>query len=261
MVVGEWMPVLILYQEEGNFYSSSSKDLKATSGLWNRIVSADFNNDGKIDFAVGNYGLNSQLKEPLSMYYADFDNNGSIDPILCTVENGKEYPFVSKDDLQSQLVELKSKYVSYASYADQSIEDVFGEEQLSKAQKLEAKELASSVVINLGEDRFKFSPLPMLSQTSPVYALIPVDVDHDGITDIITAGNLFGTRVKLGRYNSSRGEFLKGLGDGTFYSLPYSKSGLNSSGQVRDISMITISSETYLLFAKNNESLEAYLIQ
>ena len=39
----------------------------------------------------------------MSLYHDDFDKNGSIDPILCTEEEGKEYPFWSKDDIQSQL--------------------------------------------------------------------------------------------------------------------------------------------------------------
>ena len=38
----------------------------------------------------------------------------------------KEYTFWYKDDIQCQLVELKSKYVTYASYANQTVADVLG---------------------------------------------------------------------------------------------------------------------------------------
>jgi len=118
------LPITVLFQNNGTFIDSQNETIKNTTGLWNRIVRGDFNQDGRIDFALGNYGMNSQLKPPLSLYYDDFDNNGSIDPILCVLESGKEYPFLSKDDIQSQLVSLKSKYVSYSSFADQTIHEL-----------------------------------------------------------------------------------------------------------------------------------------
>ena len=95
----------------GDLLPHKNETLQHSAGFWNRIVSGDFNQDGTTDFAIGNYGMNSQLKAPLTLYYDDFDNNGAVDPILCIVEAGKEYPFLSKDDIQSQLVRLKSKYV------------------------------------------------------------------------------------------------------------------------------------------------------
>ncbi len=258
ILVGEWMPVTVLYQMNGSFVYSQNETLKTTTGLWNRIVSGDFNGDGITDFALGNYGMNSQLKPPLTLYYDDFDNNGSLDPILCITDNGKEYPFLSKDDIQSQLVSLKSKYVSYASYANQTIEDVFDQETLQKATKLEAQMLTTSILLNLSNDNFEIKQLPDLAQITPVYGMIAGDYDKDGNLDLITGGNLYGTRVKLGRFDASKGEFFKGNGDGTFESIPYSKSGFNSYGETRDIAPITIKGEAHLIFAKNNAPIDVY---
>jgi hypothetical protein len=261
IIVGEWLPITVLYQNKGMFIPSKNKTLESTSGLWNRIVSGDFNKDGNIDFALGNYGMNSQLKPPLTLYYDDFDNNGSLDPILCVVDNGKEYPFLSKDDIQSQLVSLKSKYVSYASYADQTIEDVFGKQTLQKTNKLDAKILSSSILLNLSNDNFEIKSLPDLAQIAPVFGMMADDFDQDGSLDLITGGNLFGTRVKLGRFDASKGEFFKGKGDGTFESIPYSKSGFNSKGETRDITPITINGKTHLIFAKNDAPLDVYQLK
>ena len=258
VVVGEWMPITVLFQKNGTFIDSQNETLKNTTGLWNRIVRGDFNQDGRIDFALGNYGMNSQLKPPLSLYYDDFDNNGSIDPILCVLESGKEYPFLSKDDIQSQLVSLKSKYVSYSSFADQTIQDVFDQKTLQKANKLNAKLLKSSVLLNISNNTFEIKPLPDLAQISPVFGIIASDFDQDGNLDIITGGNLFGTRVKLGRLDASKGEFFKGNGNGLFQSIPYSKSGLKSEGEIRDIVVINIGGKPHLIFAKNNAPIEVY---
>ena len=261
VVVGEWMPITVLFQKNGTFIDSQNETLKNTTGLWNRIVRGDFNQDGRIDFALGNYGMNSQLKPPLSLYYDDFDNNGSIDPILCVLESGKEYPFLSKDDIQSQLVSLKSKYVSYSSFADQTIQDVFDQKTLQKANKLNAKFLKSSVLLNISNNTFEINPLPDLAQISPVFGIIASDFDQDGNLDIITGGNLFGTRVKLGRLDASKGEFFKGNGNGLFQSIQYSKSGLKSEGEIRDIVVINIGGKPHLIFAKNNAPIEVYQLK
>ena len=261
IVVGEWMPITVLYQKDGKFIASQNETLQHSAGFWNRIVSGDFNQDGTTDFAIGNYGMNSQLKPPLTLYYDDFDNNGAVDPILCIVEAGKEYPFLSKDDIQSQLVRLKSKYVSYASYADQTIQEVFDLETLQKATKLEAKTLKTSILLNISNDNFEINPLPELAQIAPVFGMRTADFDQDGILDLITGGNLYGTRVKLGRFDASKGEFFKGNGDGSFKSIPYSKSGLNSPGETRDIVPIIIEGKPHLLFAKNNAPVEVYELE
>ena len=258
VVVGEWMPIKILYQQQNGFTASTNETLKKATGLWNRIVKGDFNNDGKIDFVAGNYGLNSQLKAPLSLYYDDFDKNGSIDPILCTEEGGKEYPFWSKDDIQSQLAELKSKYVSYASYANQTVAKVLTDERIASAKKASANLLTSSVIFNQGNDLFEISPLPMLAQVAPAFGLLAKDINADGNLDLVIGGNLYGTRVKLGRYDASKGEVLIGDGTGSFKPTSYEKSGLQLSGEVRDIKPITINDKPYILFAKNNASVEVF---
>ena len=124
-----------------------------------------------------NYGMNSQLKPPLSLYYDDFDKNGSIDPILCILESGKCYPFLSKDDIQSQLVSLKYKYESYSSFADQTIQNIFDQKTLQKANKLNAKLLKSSVLLNMSKNTFEIKPLPDLAQISPVFGIIASDFE------------------------------------------------------------------------------------
>lgn len=258
ILVGEWMPITVLYQLNGRFIASDNQKLKNSSGLWNRIIKGDFNNDGKMDFVAGNYGANSQLKTPLSMYYDDYDNNGSLDPILCIVEDDKEYPFWSKDDIQSQLVDLKSKYVTYASYADQTIQDVLGLERYQKSKKLEVNILKSSIILNEGNDLFKITPLPSMAQLSPVFGILPHDINQDGNLDLILGGNLYGTRVKFGRYDSSKGEVFFGDGKGGFNSIPYNKSGIFTDGEVRDILKIMNQDEIKILFVKNNSSFDVY---
>ena len=64
--------------------------------------------------SLGNLGLNSRIKvsasEPATIYAKDFDNNGSIDAVMCYFIQGKSYPFYAKDDLQDQMPFIKKKY-------------------------------------------------------------------------------------------------------------------------------------------------------
>ncbi|HYC27482.1 MAG TPA: VCBS repeat-containing protein, partial [Chitinophagaceae bacterium] len=100
IIVGQWMQPMIFMNEGGKFSATSISD--SLSGWWNTITLADIDNDGDEDIIAGNWGLNSQVHanahEPLEIICKDFDNNGSIDPILCFYIQGKSYPYVSRDE-------------------------------------------------------------------------------------------------------------------------------------------------------------------
>ncbi len=267
ILVGEFMAIRVFENTGGKLVElTEDSGLKDSQGWWNRIEAADFDNDGDIDYIVGNFGLNSQLKaspdEPVEIYYKDFDNNGSLDPILTSYIMGESYPVFSKDDLLGQLSGLKRKYVNYSDYADQKITDIFTPEELSDAKILEAKTLATSYIENLGDNRFKITPLPTPAQFSPIYGIIVQDFNGVGNLDIILAGNFFGTRVKYGRYDANKGLLLSGNGKGGFEPISTKESGLNIDGEVRDITSIKLADgQQLILFARNDQSVKEYIVK
>ena len=258
IVVGHWMKPKILLNTNGRFSLMEAPFLENLEGFWNSIEKTDLNNDGQMDFLLGNLGLNSQLKSPVKLFYKDFDDNGSIDPILCVEENEQWVPFISKDDIQSQIAYLKSKYISYASYADQSIGDIFSEDELSDVRELYITNLSSGILLSNNDLGYAFVAYPKEAQLSPIYAQLPLDYNRDGNIDLITGGNLFGTRVKLGRFATSKGELFEGDGTGQLKAVGYAKSGLFNRGEIRDMKLVKIRNIWHLIVARNNTTLNVF---
>lgn len=258
IIVGEFMAIRAFKNTGGKLVEINSSTLSNAKGWWNSIEQGDFDNDGDIDYVIGNFGLNSQLKasekEPVRLYVKDFDNNGFVDPILTSYIMGESYPVFSKDDLIGQLSFLKGKYLNYADYADQKITDIFSKEDLADVEILEVTTFATSYLENLGGNNFKISPLPASTQFAPIYGILVEDLNNDGNLDIILAGNFFGTRVKYGRYDANKGTLLMGKGKGIFQYLNQKESGLNLNGEIRDIKSIPLANkETLLIFSRNNQ--------
>lgn len=189
----------------------------------------------------------------------DFDRNGSVEQIICVYFGDTSYPMVLRHDLLSQIPSLKKKYLKYENYSDQRFEDIFTEEQRKGVLKLEAKTLASSVLINQG-GRFELNELPVEAQFSPIYAIFIEDIDLDTKKDLIIGGNLYKVKPEAGRYDASEGLFLKGNGDATFNAIPNRYSGIDIDGQVRDLHMIRNANGRFLIVNRNDDSVLTYKI-
>jgi len=261
IIVGEWMPLTIFMNEETGFKKLDPSDygLGYSNGWWNTITSMDFDQDGDLDFLVGNLGENSKLKasseEPVCMYVKDFDENGSVDQLLCHFKEGKPQLFATKDEIFSQLVELNKKFVSYKDYAEAELEEVFPESELKTSLKYMAYEFRSGVFVNKGDLKFDFQPFPTEAQFSPIMALHPIDHNQDGLVDILAGGNFYEVNIQRGRYDASYGILLQNNGD-SFEHIPNRFSGIKLTGQVRDIKSIIFSGQEFILVAKNNGSIQ-----
>jgi len=263
VIVGDWMPVTILINNKNIFTDQSEQyKLSDTEGWWHTITAKDLNSDGKIDFILGNHGLNSwfkaSVKKPVTMYINDFDLNGSTEQIICTYNGDKSYPVAMKDDLVKQIPSLETKYKTFNDYKDQTIEDIFPQEVLKRSVILYARIMESCIMINSGTGSFNLTPLPVEAQYTPVYAISANDFDNDGITDIILGGNNYKAKPETGIYDAGYGLFIKGTEDGIFESISSLKSGFFTKGEIRDLKLLNVKGTRFIAVAINNDKLEFY---
>jgi hypothetical protein len=259
IVVGEWMPVTVFRNtERGKLERVKVRGLEQTHGWWNTVTAADVNADGRPDLILGNLGLNSYIRasreEPARLYVRDFFEDGTIEQVLTFYKHGVSYPLLGRDDFVRAMPQLGSGYDSYAKFGGSRIEDILPAEELKQATVMEAYLFASSVALNRGGGVFDLQPLPIEAQFAPVYAAIAEDFDADGDVDVLLGGNFYGVPPLRGRYDASYGLLLRGDGRGAFSSVELEESGLEITGQVRDMKWLRHArADRVIVVARNND--------
>ena len=251
VVTGEWMPVKIFMNNKGKF---SENDIPQSTGLWQTVYLTDVNGDGYADILAGNWGHNTKLwagkNGPCKLYVKDFDNNGSIEQIMCYTINNKEYTFLAKDELERSLPVLKKAYLKYSDVAGKTVQYMFYD-LFKDYLELKAETLSSSCFINDGKGNFKRMDLPDELQLAPVMAFTSGNKKPG---TYLASGNFYGVTPYEGRYDAllptlfsfdaSKGSFIE------LSNLP------NITGEMRDAKWLNFAGGNKLLvLARNNDSL------
>lgn len=262
VIVGEMMPVKVFTFNGKHFEDTTADYFKSEeTGFWNTLKIEDLNGDGKPDILAGNLGLNSQIKasdkEPAELYFADFDKNGSIDPFFNFYVQGKSYPFVSRDELNDQIYPMRKKFSYYKDYANATMAEVIPAADLTRAGKLEVRELRSVCFMNRN-GKFEKQAMPSQAQFAPACTLLTGDYNHDGKKDILFLGNKTDNRLKIGSMDASYGSLFAGDGEGGFRYVGQPRSGLSVTGDVKSAIQVTIGAQPFLVIGAFNEPLQFY---
>lgn len=256
-ITGEYMPIRIFHNSGSRLTEVTAQaGLEKSNGWWNKLLVCDVNEDGFPDLVAGNHGLNSRFKatpeKPVSLYVSDFDENGTLEQIVCTYNGEKQYPMVLRHDLVALLPYLKKKYLKYEDYKGKTMNDIFSADKLEKAIRLDAYQMQTSVIINGGKGRFKLTPLPVEAQFSPTYAIQAEDFDNDGMLDLLLGGNFYQAKPEVGINDASYGLLLKGNGSGRFQTVSMAQSNLMIKGAVRDFALFHGKGGNRILVSRNN---------
>lgn len=260
-VVGDWMPLMVFKYKNGTLQKIS--EVPNSSGWWNCLTVGDLNGDGKPDLIAGNFGLNSKIKadkdHPAQLYVGDFDKNGQTECIpVYYKEDGKAYPFNLHDDIIRQMPILKKKFLRYDAYAGKPIDEILTTDELKEALVLKVQQSQTCIFLNNGKGSFLMKPLPVRAQLSPVFSALVTDINGDGIKDIFLAGNFYGVKPEIGRFDANYGvTFLGNKATGFDYITP-ANSGLFIKGEVRDGKEISSKAGKLIIVARNNDALQIF---
>lgn len=264
VVVGEWMPITVFKINKGKIQKADLKTfgLDQSNGFWNRLIITDLDGDGDQDLVTGNLGLNTQYRpsyeHPVQCYYGDFDQNGSLDPIITYFEDDHCYPMVQKDVLIKQIPSLKKKFVYAKDYAKATIQDILSPKQLKESALLSSYMVQTGWWENRG-GQFIFHALPSQAQESIANGIIVADLNHDGILDILIAGNKYKMEVETGRLDAGVGTYLQGTGKGQFTWVNNMLSGIWAQYEARDLALLMgPGNKNRIIVSNNNSTAQVY---
>jgi enediyne biosynthesis protein E4 len=192
------------------------------------------------------------------MYLNDFDNNGTLDQVICSYQNGISYPVASLDELTAQISYLGKMYPHYADFGGKTVKDIFDKKTLQQSTIKKAVLFESSIFLNNGKGAFTMVSLPVEAQFSPVRDILVQDFNKDGVPDLALVGNDYLVRPSYGRYDASYGWCLLGKRDKNYEALMPVISGFIVKGDARRIVPVTINGKPFILVAVNNGDLHIF---
>ncbi len=262
----EWGAIRVFRNVKGHFQDvTGAMGLAARTGLWTSVTAGDFDGDGKLDLAVGNWGRNTVYEinqpSPLRVYYGDWDGDGTLELMEAWQQNGNWLPIRNRRWFEAALPGLQQRFPTHEAYGRATVPEILGN-LLKQSKILEAAHLESGVFLNHGS-RFEWMPFPREAQMSPVFSINVGDFDGDGIEDLFLSQNFFGTSSDLSRDDAGLGLWLRGYGNGSFTAVDPSVSGIRIHGEQRAAALADFNHDgrVDLAVTQNNADTKLYINQ
>lgn len=240
----EWGPVAIFRNGGGGFHYAGSP---GPLGWWTGITAGDFDCDGRMDLAVGNWGRNSMYElyratpdppdSTMPAFYGSWNSDGTV-ALVETWRKGVNWlPVHNRNWISRVLPEVAAEYPRHAAFAAATVQQILGA-RLQQSKTLAVSELRSGILLNRGL-RFEWVPFPREAQLSPVFSVNVGDFNADGNEDLFLSQNCFSavpedaSAEAISRDDSGRGLWLRGTGRGSFTAVDGSVTGIKIYGEQR----------------------------
>ena len=271
IICGEWMPVRFFINEKEDFREITDQTgLANMNGQWRSLTVADLDRDGDMDVIAGNIGRNNKWRvgaaTPMHLYAEDFDGNTTTDIIPSYyMKNSRGdyelFPALNRTQLADQIPSIKKKYLLHKDYARTTMLGLLGCFETKEMVEKVCQTTISVWMENLGNGKFKIHDLPVEAQLAPINSIVVSDLDSDGKSDLLVAGNEYQNELTTGPFDASYGLFLKGNGKDFFEAIVPEKSGFILDGDIKCIKLVQNSkNEKFILAAVNDNRLRCFKI-
>ena len=263
IAVGEWSAPIAFKNNGGRgFEKIDMPGFTDLNGWWQSIEKGDFNGDGKDDFILGNFGLNSEFgasqHSPLSLLKNDFDKDGDLDYIIVRKINNEVVTIHRQEDLIKAMPNLVEKFKNSG---QSTLANIIGVEKIDSAEELQVNRLESVILLSK-DGGYNVQTLPMDAQRSAIMDIEIIDIDEDGNLDAFVAGNIYNMTPVISSLDAGDGLVLYGNGDGDFKcSTDITKSGVVIRGDCKNLAIVRRPNNDFAIVAANNNGMLQILIR
>lgn len=249
VVANDWGHVRYLQNQAGKNFVDQTEQLGFSTGgrgWWRSLAVADFNGDGRPDIVAGNVGLNTpyqaSIEQPIGIHLANFGRSRRSRPTLIEsyVEYGRILPRRERKEISAQVRTVARAYRRTIDYAAATLPEIFGDEVLANATKVEADQLASGVFLSQADGTWRFEAFPKIAQIAAAMQMVSGHFDQDHNLDLLLLQNDHSPLEIVGRFGGGLGQLLCGDGKGGFTAIPPRASGIEIKGAVADAVAIDV---------------------
>ncbi|MFT6783364.1 MAG: hypothetical protein ACJA1A_003304, partial [Saprospiraceae bacterium] len=263
VTVGEWSIPHVLIADGKKLKLDLPSEMSDLSSWWNTLSVGDFNNDGRQDLILGSFGDNNKFhpssEKPLEIFGKDFDGSGTNDIVLAKHYKDKVVPTRGRECSSQQIPDIKEKFPTYNEFALAGIEDILGADNIDKSVHKKITGMSHKILWNtpLG---WIVENLPAECQISPLKSIAVVDVNGDGIDDVVGIGNHYGAEVETAKYDAGYGWVLLGSKNSKLRYQSALVSGIWFNGDGRSIELMKTDGHVQLLAFFNNSKAKSYTL-
>ncbi len=255
LIASEWDSPKIYLNKKGHLTLQEIPE--NLNGIWQSISSFDIDLDGDLDIVLGNWGENNRftkyMKNPLLLYFGDFDKNGKKESIIAYKIDDKYYPINTKDELSSQMNIISKRFLNHADFAMQPIEKVFTKQAIDSARKSSADILSSGYLENNNGKFNKFIKFDKQLQLAPITSFTQIEIDAK--KQLLITGNSLKVNTYHGGYKALKGYFLSSKD----VIKPISNYGIQpTNNQIKETKVVKMKDKNVLFILSNNDSLKMY---